>query len=295
MIQNSFSKLSADAFMPYPYKADDNFIKYLLTHITVTPRSAIYYKCNPDWKLLPRRLDNAYMTVLLDGRGTVIINGKSMNVKPNDIIVFPEACEHSFVPTGNCSLEMINIHFFARILGIIDVFKLTGANGVYVDECKMLTNTAYELARCFAIQPPGWNEFMTIQIKSLIIFLIYNMYNADPGKIPDVNKMIKIFPALLMIEQNLTSNELHPAKLAATCSISMVYLRRLFHELFDESPVKFITRCRIESACILLKESEYRIKEISAMTGFADLTFFYRIFHRLMGITPGEYQKKMDF
>jgi YesN/AraC family two-component response regulator len=76
--------------------------------------------------------------------------------------------------------------------------------------------------------------------------------------------------------------------------ISPGYLSSLFRKIYHQNLVDFINQTKIERACELLRENKHRINEISAKLGFDSAFYFTRVFHRRTGLTPSEYQAKIQ-
>lgn len=53
---------------------------------------------------------------------------------------------------------------------------------------------------------------------------------------------------------------------------------------------EYVTRIRIEQACILIKESQFSITEIAEQTGFSSVRYFSTVFKQYMGTTPSQYK-----
>ena len=51
---------------------------------------------------------------------------------------------------------------------------------------------------------------------------------------------------------------------------------------------------RIEHACALLVKSDAKIIDIALQCGFTCERSFHRVFHSMMGLTPGEYRKNVS-
>jgi AraC-like DNA-binding protein len=58
-------------------------------------------------------------------------------------------------------------------------------------------------------------------------------------------------------------------------------------------PGQYILKKRLEAAQLLLINTDKKIKNIAAETGFSNEMYFSRIFTHKAGITPGEYRKRM--
>jgi two-component system, response regulator YesN len=72
--------------------------------------------------------------------------------------------------------------------------------------------------------------------------------------------------------------------------ISPYYFSKLFKEDMGEGFVEYLTKIRIEKAKELLSTTEYSMKEICSMVGYADPNYFSRSFKKNVGVTPTEYK-----
>lgn len=73
---------------------------------------------------------------------------------------------------------------------------------------------------------------------------------------------------------------------AAYCNISERYLRKLFTQYLQVSPLDYLNQFRINKAIDLLKNAEYSIKEVSALCGFQSPQYFSRVFKKQTGSCP---------
>ena len=73
-------------------------------------------------------------------------------------------------------------------------------------------------------------------------------------------------------------------------NISPYYFSKLFKEETGEGFVEYLTGIRIEKAKELLTTTEYSMKEICSMVGYADPNYFSRSFKKNVGVTPTEYK-----
>jgi AraC-like DNA-binding protein len=69
------------------------------------------------------------------------------------------------------------------------------------------------------------------------------------------------------------------------------YLNRLVKNLSGRTMTQLGQRIALEEAQRLLRETELGITEIVQQLGFVNRTYFYRIFRRETGMTPGEYRE----
>lgn len=84
---------------------------------------------------------------------------------------------------------------------------------------------------------------------------------------------------------------IHAAQIAAQLECNADYLGRVYLKNFGQTLTQAIQNYRVQFAKKLLRESPLSIEQIVARCGFADPAYFRRIFHRLTGVTPGEFRK----
>lgn len=82
------------------------------------------------------------------------------------------------------------------------------------------------------------------------------------------------------------------AALAARSGLSERGFTRRFKEATGLSPLAYAHTLRLEEAKQLLERSELPVEEIAAEVGYADGSFFRRLFQRSVGLTPAAYRRK---
>lgn len=70
------------------------------------------------------------------------------------------------------------------------------------------------------------------------------------------------------------------------------YLSKLFKDKTGKNFIDYLTEIRMEKAKELLRNTEYKIIEICAMTGYDNPRYFSKLFKSCTGMTPREYREK---
>jgi AraC-like DNA-binding protein len=78
--------------------------------------------------------------------------------------------------------------------------------------------------------------------------------------------------------------------LAAVAGLSPSHFVRRFGEAFGETPIRYLTRRRIERAQDLLRVANLTVTEVCTAVGFASLGSFSSRFSELVGQTPTAYR-----
>jgi len=74
--------------------------------------------------------------------------------------------------------------------------------------------------------------------------------------------------------------------------LSPHHFLRLFKEVFGETPHQYLTRRRIERAQRLLAGTDLAVTDICYAVGFESLGSFSWLFHRRVGMSPGQYRQQ---
>lgn len=80
--------------------------------------------------------------------------------------------------------------------------------------------------------------------------------------------------------------------LAAVAEVSKYHLVRSFEATYGETPMRYLTRRRIERAQDLLRGANLTVTEICMLVGFASLGSFSSRFHQLVGESPTAYRDR---
>jgi len=93
------------------------------------------------------------------------------------------------------------------------------------------------------------------------------------------------------IEQHQT-NVIDYKWLAREFRISRRSLERRFKKAVGMTPLGYLQKLRVEHAKRLLEEGTWTFNEITYQVGYEDISFFRKIFIRLTGLRPKEYQQR---
>lgn len=138
----------------------------------------------------------------------------------------------------------------------------------------------------------------TDMIRAYLIELIVKIFRyagadtrSDNKKTPGPRNRELIDRAIAYMKMNYKS-EISLSDLALRSFLSKNYFSRLFKEVTGSNVSDYIQYLRTEQACALLKTTDLKVADIAARVGFSDLKFFYEVFKKITGKTPGDYRKK---
>ena len=94
-----------------------------------------------------------------------------------------------------------------------------------------------------------------------------------------------------LIESRLGS-DLSLEELAGECGLSVAHFARAFRQSVGESPRRWLTRRRVETAQWMLVHTDTPLVLIAVECGFADQAHFTNVFTRLVGASPGAFRRE---
>lgn len=141
------------------------------------------------------------------------------------------------------------------------------------------------------------SNFATIDhfttLDELSIFLT-SMFYRFVGYIFDFTKIKNtdlVHKVLTYVRENY-ARKITLDEVALHVHLSRTYLSRVLGEALGMSFSDFVNSIRIEKSKELLGFSQLTLAEISDMLGFSDQSYFTKVFHKTVGISPGEYRKR---
>lgn len=86
--------------------------------------------------------------------------------------------------------------------------------------------------------------------------------------------------------------DLNLDQLASVAGVSKFHFARCFEAAYGETPIRYLTRRRIERAQDLLRVANLTVTEVCMTVGFASLGSFSARFSRLVGESPTAYRNR---
>ena len=99
-----------------------------------------------------------------------------------------------------------------------------------------------------------------------------------------------IAPAIECLNFEFVKPDLSVSKLAALCSMSEVYFRKIFTSLYGTSPKEYIITKRMEYAKELLLGGEFDLTKIAELCGYPEPCHFSREFKKRFGTSPKNFR-----
>lgn len=153
---------------------------------------------------------------------------------------------------------------------------------------KSIYKLAKSLLQYFGLRGPAYFSKCVSELYSLItqISTVHAYNHSLAGKYGLIHASVKF------IEANYARQDLYTPMLADLSGIGETYYRNIFQAVFDMPPARYIQLYRVGKAKELLLNSTLSIEEIAVAVGFANSSYFCKVFKSLTDMTPSEFARK---
>lgn len=128
-------------------------------------------------------------------------------------------------------------------------------------------------------------------LNSLLVTALRPHERADSAASPRTPQRMQSVAQILHTEYH---TDISLDSIAQSQNISVGHLGVLFKQTFGVPFNVYLNRIRLRHACDMLLSSHMTIREIALECGYRSTEYFYYIFRKYMGTTPGEYRSTRD-
>ena len=279
-----------------------------MEHLLKIPCTAMPFVSEADYSVTLAPMIHADRTApfhvaiyLLQGSMEIIEDGIPYRIMPDQVFFLKSGIHH----WGNRSFEIGSSWYYAHFYCDAPSSCMEELpRGIYYDERISLKPS--EKDRYFITLPKLINCEEKTQIKRNFEKMIEAHIH---GNIPQTS--IRLWQIFLECAQNAQDDKMSngyaeqiqnyvrqhyidgftSAQIQEACGLSYKYAGTLFKEVTGQTIKEYQCTLRLRKAEQLLKETNKSIAEIAQLTGFSDVFYFSKIFHRKKGCPPGEYRK----
>lgn len=143
----------------------------------------------------------------------------------------------------------------------------------------------------------GAKEYLLKPVRSSDILQMVNRAADEVFGVPeDVKTELadEINPLVELAKEHIAEHyyeNLMLADVAQKVGVSAGYLSTLFQKQLSKGFVDYLNEIRIERACTYLQQNYLKTYEIAYKVGFKDEKYFSKVFKKVKGQSPSEYQK----
>ena len=227
-------------------------------------------------------------------------------LKKGDYFIIDYDTLHKYKSTDNGTIKIINCLFLPSFLdkSLKNCRKFSEVTGNYLIRINksMLTrnpsNTAFndEDGKIYKIlknmlneyntKNNGYVEILRANLIEILVITLRKIMSTDVTENGDsITQSIKDYVSKYFNETvSLT-------EISSKLNYSVPYLSIKFKKDTGMNFNEYVQKYRIEQSCVMLKNSNKKIYDISRAVGYNDLKYYNSVFKKLMGMTPYKFRK----
>lgn len=237
--------------------------------------------CDEKFSVQRSNSDLAAFEYIVDGTGTLEINGKVYYPKKGDMFFLAEGSNHKYYSQSENGWHKYFISFYGEVAdALIKSYLIEDTylyEGVYFEK---IFRRIFDIA--FNTQDVG--EATTLLTSELfkIFNAVYNRRMLDGADLADAIKRY--------IDNNI-SREFNLNALCNDLNYSKNHIINVFMKKFGETPYKYYNAKKIELAKEYLSNSGMTIAEIANTLSYTDQQYFSYCFKKATGLPPRKYRQ----
>jgi len=216
-----------------------------------------------------------------------------------DICFFSKNKDSQFIMGNNQFLDLLGVSSVHDAVAKTDHdFFESSLASQYIDEDRHVVESGRTIPNQLWMVPNlklgtvAWFRSTKMPIysgKGEIIGIAGVMKHAEGNESPALscNRIMKVINFMSRNFQNKISLE----ELASVACMSVSQFERRFRQVCHISPVKYLAKIRVDSACRALRGSVSSLADIAMESGFYDQSHFCRQFKKHTGLTPRSYRE----
>ncbi len=220
----------------------------------------------------------------------VEINEEKIQVKPPSVILFDIGSKQHYYATQETYMDDYVHFWFDESRSFVDELNLPFNTVIPLPENTMIPSLMKQM----------YEEFVSINTyKERTMEYLFRLVLIKVSEMSERSKIVKIPDRYDEMFQNLRSaiylepsKNWHVSECAASQGLSTPYFQKLYKSYFGNTFVQDVVQSRLEFAKHYLMVSHYSVKEIAALCGYNNETFFMKQFKKNLGLTPSQYREQ---
>lgn len=227
------------------------------------------------------KMSHSALIIKRSGKTTYTVNGSELTADTNNIVFLPAGTEYSMEVEEKGASVVIEFDIEKNDTAIC-------AGEYFFNNAKDIIATAKNILHYWSLRGPAFEAKCLSEMYSIItqIATLDSYTHTLAGKYRMIHKSIKY------IEDNYRNPDLYTPELAKMSDIGETYYRNIFISVFNMAPAKYIQLYRVNKAKELLISTDKSIEDIALEVGFANSSYFCKVFKGITGQTPLEFSEK---
>jgi len=255
---------------------------------------------NPKYNMAHHWHGDIEIVRVISGQLCLSLNNYDYNLESGDVAFVNSEVVHGAIPK-NCVYECIVFSpdgFQTKPEEWQELCDVLMSHELYIDEYfKSGSSVAIKANELFEEMKKQESSFSKLSCMGTLFCLfgeivrsgalIKERHEASDGFYRNEHKLKKV---LTFIRGNF-DKPITLADMSVVCEMSPKYFCSYFKKMTKMSPTEYLLFYRVEKSARMLLKSDQPVTEIAYGCGFADLSYFIKVFKKQMGMSPGKFRK----
>lgn len=279
-------------------------------------RIAWYSTLEPHTLLGPRDIFDYELLYLKEGSVRITVEGRVYDGNPGDVFLFRPHQRHKIECLNNFPVIQPHVHFDLQYRAdqrdvfvsyvtdeemtpeqktffrsdIMDRFYPSIPDQIHLQNSKVFEEYLFALIDEYNM-PSSFT-----QVRQQWYFMrLFDLYLTEVGyflHIEGHSNAESIASRMKLYLDNNTSRRVTLEELANVVHLDKSYIIRLFRQFYQETPISYHQKVRINRAKSMLLYTNLSVTEIASNTGFSSIHDFDRVFRKMDGAAPSVYRPR---
>ena len=227
-----------------------------------------------------------------EGSGMLRAEGKDHLIQKGDAFFFRPDIPHEYYPVDSPWLVKWIVFTGSAVENIMDYLGFGNIEVFSLHNLEDFDIQVSALSDMFWCDDPD-KEIKTSMLMYKLIIKMGECLNNTPQSsgMSQHEKYEKLSPVIELLKTHY-QEDISLDDMAAVISVTTNHLCRLFHQVYDTTPLKYLTHLRLNMAKYYLSSPQnLKVKEVASAVGFHDASYFCAVFKKAEGMTPEDFRK----
>ncbi|PLT29396.1 helix-turn-helix domain-containing protein [Peribacillus deserti] len=234
--------------------------------------------------------DHFQILYALEGEGEITLDGRTYDFSKDRVVLIVPETIHSIKAN-----EKLTVLVLAFSIPVLNPFVYKGILSLIKNHSKHVELDLFTASEIRPLFRKMLYEQKTTDVYSEFAIPIYLMEallillrHQGVKKVQDAND-VRCIQMREYIDTHYFEN-ITAENLSVLFGISTRYMNDIFKKKYNDTPLQYLQKIRINRAKDLLSETEKDIVSICFEVGYETVSTFYRTFRNLVGISPNKYR-----
>ena len=252
-----------------------------ITHIGYFPKAKFHFR---------ERTNGCPDNILIycvGGKGHYYTDTENYVLKAHQFMLLPPEKIHMYQADINDPWTIYWIHFSGTLLTDLNK-RLSAEKYIQPTNIEYDKKIIEQWSEMYDALETGYTE-NSLAFANLCLYRFLSFFLCQAGVFPAVKEGNPIGESIAFMKSNI-DKVLTVQDLANHLKYSSSHYTALFREKTGVAPIEYFIKLKIQYACLLLNQSNFKINEIADKVGYADCFYFSRLFKKITGKSPKDYR-----